>query len=75
MAHVPKMTPVRSSAISEFHYDAATHALFVRFTSGKLYVARDVTLERAETFAGSLSKGRYFNDQIRGNHIIDEVME
>lgn len=73
MAKHPEFTPVRSSAIDGFHYDPATRNLHLRFTSGKVYVAREVSLERVQAFSENLSKGRYFNDQIRPFHVIDEV--
>ena len=75
MAKHPILTPIRSSALDGFHYDAQTHKLTVRVKgSGKVYEYDDVALERAEAFAGNLSKGRYWNDQIKPFHIGREVM-
>ena len=32
-------------------------------------------MEKAETFAGALSPGKYFNDKIRGLYVGREIME
>lgn len=69
----PEMTPIHSSAISGYHYDQPTHALHIKFNSGKVYLVKDVSHERAMTFAESLSKGKYFNSQLKPFHIVEEV--
>lgn len=68
------LQPVASSAFSHAGYDPTTRKLSVRFNSGKTWEYDDVTLERGEAFLGSASKGRYFADQIKPNHIGREVI-
>lgn len=62
----PELTPMTSSVFSGHHYDPATNRLTVRFNNGKTWIYDDVPHEKAVTFAGALSPGRYFSDKIKG---------
>lgn len=70
----PPMTPVDSAVFSHIAYDPQTRKLRVKFKSGKVWEYDDVNLERATAFEGASSKGRYFADQIKPNHIGREVI-
>jgi hypothetical protein len=65
----PDLTPVESTALSGLHYDQGSRTLHVQFPKGDVWAYDDVSLERAESLMGAQSKGRYFSDQIKGNHI------
>lgn len=62
-----------SSVFSGHHYDPATSKLTVRFNNGKTWVYEDVPMERAETFAGAASPGRYFATKIKGLYAGKEI--
>lgn len=55
-----------SSNIASAGYDPERSILAIEFTSGAIYHFGSVTLEDAVAFYGSESKGRYFNQQIKG---------
>jgi hypothetical protein len=71
----PALTPVESTAVKAYHYDQGTKKFTVEFKSGRTWEYDDVSLERATAFEGSMSKGRYFGDQIKPNHIGREVFD
>ncbi|GLV27833.1 hypothetical protein TomTYG75_03590 [Sphingobium sp. TomTYG75] len=54
-----------STAIREFHYNAAEHRLDVQFISGKRYSYFDVPENLAGEMAKATSKGGFFNHHIR----------
>ena len=54
-----------STAIREFHYDAAEHRLDVQFVSGKRYSYFDVPENLAAEMTKAASKGGFFNHHIR----------
>ncbi len=70
---IPPLKPLESTMLKGMHYDPASKTLTVQFAGGKHYAYDDVTMERATALEGADSPGRYFNDQIRGNHIGREV--
>jgi hypothetical protein len=61
-----------STIIRRFDYRPETRELVVLFTTGRLYVYRDVPPETAEAFRGAFAKGRYFNARIRGRYSYEE---
>jgi len=61
-----------STIIRRFDYRPATRELVVLFTTGRLYVYRDVPPETAAAFRGAFAKGRYFNARIRGRFAYEE---
>ena len=76
--HVKKarvMTPVKSSAIDAYNYDPQTNKLTVRFPGGAVWEYDDVNLERATSFEGAESKGRYFAREIKPHHIGRQVYD
>ena len=54
-----------STAIREFHYNAAEHRLDVQFISGKRYSYFDVPENLAAEMTKATSKGGFFNHHIR----------
>jgi hypothetical protein len=59
--------PVRSSTIAAVGYDPASCTLEVEFTNGRTYQYFDVAEHVHETIlGGSVSVGRYFNENVRG---------
>jgi hypothetical protein len=58
-----------------YAYDPETRKLTIQFPDGTVVDHHDVSLERATAFEGAASKGRYFNDQIRGNHLTSKVFD
>ena len=54
-----------STAIREFHYDAAERRLDVQFVSGKRYSYFDVPENLAAEMTKATSKGGFFNHHIR----------
>lgn len=62
-------TPVtNSSVIAGHHYDPTTNVLHVQTKSGHVYRYDDVPAEKAEAFAGSASKGVFWNKKIVNRH-------
>lgn len=64
---LPKLVRVESSSIDSVGYDPDSRRLFVRFVeSGNAYVYSNVPKRVFDELLASNSKGRYFNEQIRG---------
>ena len=64
---LPKLVRVESSSIDSVGYDPDTRRLFVRFVeSGNAYVYADVAESVFNEFLASSSKGRFFNDEVKG---------
>ena len=59
---------VDSAAISEIDYDAERAKLLVRFVSGERYVYVGVPAEVCRSFVEAVSKGRFFQNQIRDRY-------
>lgn len=57
---------VESAAIRAIDYDPAARELRVRFTSGERYLYRHVPPDTYQAFVTAESKGRFFQDRIRG---------
>ncbi len=62
MRYLPAMP---STVIRRFAYDPASATLTVTFVTGRRYAYERVPQEIAAAFAGSFSKGQYFNARIR----------
>jgi len=54
-----------SSVIRRFDYDAARRRLDIIFQTGRRYAYHDVPPETVDAFRSALSKGEYFNAEIR----------
>jgi len=61
-------TEVSSGQIRSIGYDEAARTLEVEFTSGGVYVYRDVPPEAYQDFMNADSKGRYFAIFVRANY-------
>jgi hypothetical protein len=57
-----------SSVISRIEYDELCQELIVTFVSGKKYAYQRVPHEMYVLFAGSRSKGTFFNEHIRDHY-------
>ena len=57
-----------STAIRDFHYDAAEHRLDVQFVSGRRYSYFDVPEQLAAEMTRASSKGGFFNRSIRDRY-------
>ena len=63
----PRLMHVESSSIDSVGYDPVTQRLYVRFVeSGAAYVYADVPESVFDQLLAAGSKGRYFNQMIRG---------
>ncbi len=58
------LTPVDSSAIAAWRYDAPTRTLFLRFRTGALYAYLHVPQAVADGFEAAPSKGGFFAERI-----------
>ncbi len=61
-------TPVASSMIDAYDYDADMGVLHVRFANGQVYSYNDVPPQIAKGLAESQSPGRYFHSVIKGQY-------
>lgn len=61
-------TPVDSSNISAFRYDASTHVLQIQFHGGRVYGYKDVPQNIVDEFASAGSKGQYLNASIKHSY-------
>lgn len=73
MAKIPEMTPIKSSAMTGYHYDPTTRELHVEFRPGSIYRYEGVTAEKAEAMMGNQSPGSYFAANIRNTHKATKV--
>lgn len=62
---IPPITPVVSSNMAGYHYDAAAQVLTVKFANGNYYAYSGVPASVAEDFEAAESKGSFFARQIR----------
>ena len=62
-----------SSVIASHSYDPAARELTIAFTTGRVYVYRDVPPELVAAFAIALSKGAFFNVRIRDHYRCREI--
>jgi hypothetical protein len=71
----PEMAPIDSSMFSHHHYDPNSRVFTVQFKNGAVHQYEDVPAEKNDAFLGNMSKGRYFNERIKPNHIGRKVSE
>jgi hypothetical protein len=62
-----------STAIRYFRYNSAKRELQVTFVTGRRYVYADVPPDIADAFRAALSKGTFFNREIRERYAYREV--
>ena len=62
---VARFSPMPSSVIRAFDYDAQARRLKVTFVTGRVYVYLDVPQDVADALRAAASKGEYFNRAIR----------
>jgi len=61
-----RVAAVESSTLAAVGYDAGKKLLHVEFCSGTVYHYVGVPAAVHEELLAALSKGRYFNDRVRG---------
>lgn len=61
------VTTVESSTLSHAAYDAASQLLWLKFQSGAEYCYFDVPPDVHQELISAPSKGKYFNQYIRGH--------
>lgn len=49
------------------HYDPQSRQMTVRFKNAAVHRYEDVPMEKHESFTGSISPGRYYNENIKNN--------
>ena len=59
-------TPLASSNLSAYRYDASDQTLQIRFHSGRSYSYADVPQSTVDGLAQAGSPGQYFNSNIKG---------
>lgn len=64
---------VTSSNVARIGYEAATQELRVRFNSGAEYIYKNVPGGIFADFLGADSKGRYLNENIKGQYQYEKV--
>lgn len=60
-----KMNAVTSTSISEIGYKYRT--MVVKFLSGKQYEFKKVPRAKFDEFVSAISKGKFFNENVRDN--------
>lgn len=65
---LPNFSPIESSMFEGYHYDPNTRSLTMKYKNGAVHRYADVTHEKVEAMAGSISPGTYFNKKIKGLH-------
>jgi hypothetical protein len=65
--------PVSSSVIAAIGYDEETETLEVELATGALYRYHSVDQDAFEDFRAAPSKGRFFNERIRGAYPWEEL--
>jgi hypothetical protein len=58
-------SPVGSTAVKEFGYDAHSQSLLVTFTTGRSYAYKGVPLKTYQAMQNANSKGRFVNSAIK----------
>jgi hypothetical protein len=64
-----------SSVIRSFDYDDARNELTVALTTGRVYVYSLVPPAVVAEFKSAFSKGRFFNEKIRGTYPYRDVTD
>ncbi len=65
--------PANSPVIRAAWYQPGRRQLDLMFGSGRHYRYSNVPADVAKRFAGALSKGRFYNQQIRGSYTCTEL--
>lgn len=63
-----QLTDVSSSTFSAAGYDASRQILALKFKTGRIRHYAGVPLDVALGFSSAISKGKYFNSEIRGKY-------
>lgn len=66
------LTPVKSSAVKAWGYDAAGRVLAIETPNGKTYRYADVPQDVADAFGKAESIGRAWGSMIRGHYSLVE---
>ncbi len=69
----PTLAPLKSTALTGYHYDAPTEVLHLGFTSGDVWRYPNVSKDKADGLAKATSAGAYFHANIRGQHLGNKV--
>lgn len=64
----PPLSPLKSSAITGYHYDPATETLHLGFASGGVHSYGGVDPKKAASLAQADSVGSFFHKHIWGVH-------
>ena len=72
---LPYLHPMPSTVIRSFDYDSARNELTIVFTTGRVYVYSRVEAGLVADFKAALSKGEFFNENIRGKFPYRRVMK
>lgn len=64
-------TPVDSSNVKAFRYNAGTRVLQIQFVSGRIYGYKDIPQNIVDEFASSDSKGKFVNSSIKHNYSLE----
>jgi hypothetical protein len=62
-----------STAVRYFRYDSAKRDLQVTFVTGRRYIYADVPPDVFDAFRAAVSKGTFFNREIRDRYAYREV--
>lgn len=62
-----------STVIKQFKYDAASKQMQVVFTTGKIYVYKEVPEQLYNDMQKAFSKGEFFNLHIRNHFEFDKL--
>jgi len=62
------MQPVESSNLQGYDYDEGSKVLTVYFHGGRGYQYKDVEPDVVRDLEGASSKGRFFNERIKGKY-------
>lgn len=71
----PPLAPLKSSAITGFHYDPVSGVLHLGFASGGVHHYAGVSKEKATQLAQAKSVGQFFHQHIRGQHAEKKVAD
>ena len=67
------LTPIKSSALAAHGHDPETGKMRVKLHNGRVYEYDDVPLEKYAAFTGAASAGKFWNENIKRNHVGREI--
>jgi hypothetical protein len=73
MSSASSFTPLDSSHIEGYSYDAETWTLHVRFKGGNTYAYQSVPPDKADNFASASSPGQFLHAYIKPHHEYSKV--